>query len=129
MCRLVIAFVRLIFAAYKSSIHAAMYFFMLSVLVPQLIKSSSISLTRSLTTVIAYFSLCNSSIRSFLFIKLLCYFIPSNNYDIIYIGVLFYSSYSVLDNYLFISHSIKSAAPFIHVLNFLDLDTLLPFIS
>lgn len=128
MCRLVIAFVRLIFAAYKSSIHAAMYFFMLSVLVPQLIKSYSISLTRSLTTVIASFSLCNSSIRSFLFIELLHYFIP-NNHCIIYIGFLFYSSYSVLDSYLFISHSIKSAASFIHVLNFLDLDTLLPFIS
>lgn len=49
MCRLVIAFVRLIFAAYKSYIHVAMYFFMLPVLIPQLIKSSSISLTRSLT--------------------------------------------------------------------------------
>ena len=128
MCRLVIAFVRLIFAAYKSSIHVAMYFFMLSVLVPQLIKSSSISITRSLTTLISSFSLCNYSIRSFLFIKLLHYFIP-NSHDIIYIGVLFYSNYSTLDNYLFISHSIKSAAYFIHVLNFLDLDTLLPFIS
>ena len=69
MCRLVIAFVRLIFAAYKSSIHVATHFFMLSVLVPQLIKSSSISLTQSLTVVIASFSLCNSYIRSFLFIR------------------------------------------------------------